>query len=132
MPYIAPLAAAALVLLACTPKQVTHGTSAKQAAAADFGCEVSEMRIREEAAGVFLMDGCGQVASFYCTEGGSLDLSCRRIWDPAEVEGETLVDALTGHDKRRAEERRRGATGSASAASVAKTTPAAPPAGSNP
>lgn len=103
----------------CTPKQATHTTAARQAAAHHFDCEPTAVRLREEAVGVYLMEGCGEVASFYCAEDSTFSVTCRAVSDPSEISEPTLVDALVAHDKRKTQPRRPAADGAP--ASVAKT-----------
>lgn len=108
---------------AATPVAVTYTQHARAAAAKDFKCAEQDLHIADAEEEVFLIEGCGQVASFYCSETRTFDTRCSRVNDVETVAATgNLADALTAQDKadkeREAREQR-----SSGESSVAKQAP---------
>jgi predicted RNA-binding Zn-ribbon protein involved in translation (DUF1610 family) len=52
-------------------------------AAQDFRCSEDQLRILDREQTVFRIAGCGEVATYECTESRALAVSCRRAaWEP--------------------------------------------------
>lgn len=55
-------------------------------AASDFRCNEDQLRILDHESSVFRIAGCGEEATYVCTESRSFNVHCKRAdWDQAKM-----------------------------------------------